>query len=240
MLNVVSQTLKCWCGYAQKQKNDARGHYRELVKNMSRQWLTEAVELRKAHALNTLEGRIPINRRNAMEEMHRFYRMHFSSLPFRPTFRQLLFWGVQAGSYVPKNFSIPASGRGFCRAMAEAEFMMIMYPAETTLEHTDALFFNSGWKNRYTDDIGGPGIEATEGILGTDERRPVATATPYRNYTYQEAIDCANSIRQQSLDAADEMYGDETGSEIDDSVALAQVRQVLLFITFGSLHVITI
>ena len=60
-------------------------------------------------------------------------------------------------------------------------------------------------------------MEATEGILGSNERRRGAEKT-YRNYSYQEALDCANSIRTENVTAARETFGDGySGSGSEDS-----------------------
>ena len=180
-----TQSFKCWAGYALKQRGDVRGHFAMVSKGVSETWLEEGVELYKAFALSSLEGRVPITRRTGQEEMYRFYQTNFSDLPFIPSFRLTLTWAVQvcffsffisietvlestvtnkyascffnlvqSGSCVPKRFSTPGSGRGYNRAMAEAEWKCMINPRGVVGADIDDLFFNTGYKHRYTDPRG--------------------------------------------------------------------------------------
>ena len=195
MLDCVSQSFKCWAGYAQKQKGDVRGHYAIASKGVDAEWLEGAIRLRKAHALSTLEGRIPLGRRNTVSEMFRFARSHMNDLPFQPTMRQLLFWAISSGSHVPEKWSTPSAGRGYNRAMVETELKCIMHPETITMDDIDLLFFNTGWKTRYHDDH--EVMTADQGILGGGSR-PDPTKH-FRSFTYKEAVDLSNGIRSGRL-----------------------------------------
>ena len=221
-LNVVSQTFKCFTGYALKQRDDPRGHFRMVSKGVSATWLSEAYELYQAHKLTSLEGRIPLTRRNTLEEMFRYYQTNFANLPYIPTLRQLLKWSIQSKSHVPKGWCLAVTGRGFSLQMAEAEFIMMTNPSIVTYEHIDALFYAQPERGRYTDVTKRKPLTADAGILGNAFTAPPSDAPPrprskdsYENLSYKQALDISNSKKSQiRRDARDDFGDDVDGGSI--------------------------
>ena len=140
-LNTITQSFKCFAGYILKQRDDNRGNFAMCSKGLTAQWKEEALELYRAFALSALEGRIPITRRTGLEEMYRLYQSNFSQLPFLSPIRQMFYWSITSKSHVPKKFAIPSMGRGYNRAMVEAEWKMCVAP-ETVFFSPSFIFFD--------------------------------------------------------------------------------------------------
>ena len=214
-LMTQTQSFKCWAGYILKQKGDVRGHFSVVSKGVSETWMEEGIALYKAFALSSLEGRVPITRRTGQEEMYRFFVANFANLPFIPSFRQMLLWAVQSGSHVPKRFSTPGSGRGYNRAMSEAEWKCMIDPKGVTAADIDDLFFNTGYKHRYTDPASPP-LEADAGALGRifavggSRPDPVnAAIAAYANLSFQQAMDMSNATQAEQRSAAREALDED-------------------------------